>query len=391
MSFSKFKFCDLVDYIQPTKYQVKTKESIQEKGNISVLTPGKSFVLGFTNESEGIFYASKENPIILFDDFTCSSQWVDFNFKVRSSACKILILKDNVKNITSLRFLFHLMKKIKVNIDESEHQRQWISRYSQIEVKIPSIAVQNKIAKALDTIAELKAELRARDKQCCFYLNKIISREWINNYLNSNEQIIYKKVKEIADLYSGLKQKNKEYFYLNANSKYITYKNIYENHSILSNLLEHVEVKSNEKQNKVKLGDLFFTISSETREEVGFNSEINFEPKENIYLNSFCFGFRLKDEYKDSIYYRYLNYLFKTDWMREQIMNCSNGTTRHNLSKKLFEEIEIMIPPIKIQQKIVTTLDVLLRLTKKFEGEIPTEISSREDQYKYYSELLLSY
>ena len=144
MSFSKFKFCDLVDYIQPTKYQVKTKESIQEKGNISVLTPGKSFVLGFTNESEGIFYASKENPIILFDDFTCSSQWVDFNFKVRSSACKILILKDNVKNITSLRFLFHLMKKIKVNINAIRHNNvAWSARVIAREI---ADAIENRVS-----------------------------------------------------------------------------------------------------------------------------------------------------------------------------------------------------------------------------------------------------
>ena len=80
---------DVVQYEQPTKYIVSSTE-YNDTFSIPVLTAGQSFVLGYTNEAEGIYNASKENPVIIFDDFTGSFKWVDFSFKVKSSAIKIL-------------------------------------------------------------------------------------------------------------------------------------------------------------------------------------------------------------------------------------------------------------------------------------------------------------
>ena len=78
----------LLDYEQPTKYIVKSTDYVEN--GIPVLTAGQSFILGYTDESEGIFGASQENPVIIFDDFTTSFHWVDFDFKVKSSAMKML-------------------------------------------------------------------------------------------------------------------------------------------------------------------------------------------------------------------------------------------------------------------------------------------------------------
>ncbi len=371
MSFSKFKFCDLVDYIQPTKYQVKTKESIQEKGNISVLTPGKSFVLGFTNESEGIFYASKENPIILFDDFTCNSQWVDFNFKVRSSACKILILKDNVKNITSLRFLFHLMKKIKVNIDESEHQRQWISRYSQIEVKIPSIAVQNKILTSLDTIAELKAELkaelRARDKQNKYYQEHLLSEESLSGKLwGFKEEIIkYVKLSEVFEIQRG-KRITKEWMKFHP-GKYPVYSAKITGDLVMGYIDqylfdgEYLLISSyGEAGNVSYVKNKFWAIDSAT-----------------LLKNKNSNRFNIK------FYMHYLNLVAKN--------YVNTAATPPSLTPNVIANILVPLPSLKIQNKIVAIMDKLESLINSVNGDIPVEISTREDQYKYYSELLLSY
>lgn len=82
----------VLDYEQPTKYIVKNAK-YDDNFNIPVLTAGQSFILGHTNETTGIYEASKENPVIIFDDFTTSFHWVDFNFKVKSSAMKMLRLK----------------------------------------------------------------------------------------------------------------------------------------------------------------------------------------------------------------------------------------------------------------------------------------------------------
>jgi len=97
-----------------------------------VLTAGKTFILGYTNEKDGIF--NKNLPVIIFDDFTTSIKFVDFPFKVKSSAMKILHTK---KNRVDIKFLYYAMQKIKfVN---NEHKRYWISEYSKIKIPLPSI------------------------------------------------------------------------------------------------------------------------------------------------------------------------------------------------------------------------------------------------------------
>lgn len=120
----KRKFEDALDYIQPTKFIVHSDQYSNEY-KTPVLTAGNSFVLGYTDEFDGIYAASKEKPIILFDDFTTAVQWVDFNFKVKSSACKILVPKNGY----ILKYLFYAMKSL--NFDNSQHKRYWISEYSQ--------------------------------------------------------------------------------------------------------------------------------------------------------------------------------------------------------------------------------------------------------------------
>lgn len=74
------KIEELVDYIQPAKYIVKNT-NYDIKYDVPVLTAGQTFILGYTNERDGIYYASADNPVIIFDDFTTSNHWVDFNFK----------------------------------------------------------------------------------------------------------------------------------------------------------------------------------------------------------------------------------------------------------------------------------------------------------------------
>ncbi len=100
----------LLEYEQPTKYIVKTTD-YKDEYDIPVLTAGQSFLLGYTNEKQGIYIASKENPAIIFDDFTTSFHWVDFNFKVKSSAMKML--KSIDENICMIRYAYHVMKNIK--------------------------------------------------------------------------------------------------------------------------------------------------------------------------------------------------------------------------------------------------------------------------------------
>jgi len=137
---------EALDYEQPTNYIVKSTNYADEH-KTPVLTAGKSFILGYTNESEGIF--KKGLPVIIFDDFTTATKLVDFPFKVKSSAMKILHAKKNKANI---KYIFYVMQKI--DFESSTHKRYWISEYSKIKIPLPPLGVQEKIVSEIEGFEE---------------------------------------------------------------------------------------------------------------------------------------------------------------------------------------------------------------------------------------------
>jgi type I restriction enzyme S subunit len=146
------KLDDVLKYEQPTKYIVHS-ENYNTDYTTPVLTAGKSFILGYTNEDEGIF---EDLPVIIFDDFTTAFHYVDFPFKVKSSAMKIL---KPVKEKADLKYLFYKMQTI--SIDTALHKRYWISKYSQIQIPLPPLPQQQKIANILDAADALRQNYKA--------------------------------------------------------------------------------------------------------------------------------------------------------------------------------------------------------------------------------------
>ena len=148
------KIDELIAYEQPTKYLVASK-SYDDSFPTPVLTAGQSFLLGYTNEEHGKYPASVESPVIIFDDFTTAHKWVDFEFKVKSSAMKMLTLKAGAPIL--LRYFWYSLSTIQ--IDTSEHARYWISKISNLEIPLPPLEIQSEIVKILDTFTQLEAEL----------------------------------------------------------------------------------------------------------------------------------------------------------------------------------------------------------------------------------------
>ena len=145
----------LLDYHQPTPYLVASTE-YDDKYEIPVLTAGKTFILGYTNEKSGIYQDSL--PVIIFDDFTTDSKFVDFPFKVKSSAMKILTAKKGA----SIKYVFEAMRMLKFTV--GGHQRHWISIFSNLVIPIPKSHEQQKIAKVLSTAdQEIEALQRKLD------------------------------------------------------------------------------------------------------------------------------------------------------------------------------------------------------------------------------------
>ncbi|WP_215744299.1 restriction endonuclease subunit S [Mesomycoplasma hyorhinis] len=165
------------------------------------------------------------------------------------------------------------------------------------------------------------------------------------------------KLENKGFLYSGLTSKSKEDF-ANGNSKYISYLNVYSNFNTDLKDKSSVFIKPDDKQNTIEKGDILFTMSSETYQEVGLSSVVTEEVNEKIYLNSFCFGYRLNET--NFLFPNFASFLFRNDAVRNEIIFQSNGgTSRFNLSKKSFLNIKIKTPQIEEQQKISSLLDTL--------------------------------
>ncbi len=193
----------------------------------------------------------------------------------------------------------------------------------------------------------------------------------------------WKKLGEIGFLYNGLTGKNKNDF-TNGNAKYVTYMNVYSNIEIDTNIENYVKINENEQQNRIEYGDVLFTGSSETPDECGISSVLTKHIDEPLYLNSFCFGFRLFD--KSIFLPGFLKYLFRSEELRKQIGKTANGVTRFNVSKKLFAQIPIPLPPLPIQEEIVKILDTFTEL----KAELEAELEARRKQYEYYRNTLLT-
>lgn len=143
---------EVFDYVQPTPYLVSSTD-YSDTYETPVLTAGKTFILGYTDETDGIF---NDLPVVIFDDFTTASKYVDFPFKAKSSAMKILTVNDGY----NIRFAYEAMQLIDFVV--GGHERHWISKYSKQTIEVPSIEEQNAIAEVIAT-NDTEIELLAQD------------------------------------------------------------------------------------------------------------------------------------------------------------------------------------------------------------------------------------
>jgi type I restriction enzyme M protein len=169
----------VLDYEQPTKYIVESVD-YDDKHTTPVLTAGKTFILGYTNEKSGVFPQEKL-PVIIFDDFTTASKFVDFSFKVKSSAMKILLADKSKANI---KFLFHSIQRIAFTVNE--HKRYWISEYSKIKIPLPPLDVQNEIVEQIEakenSIKHAKEIIKNLERERRYFgqsLRKLKDVEWV--------------------------------------------------------------------------------------------------------------------------------------------------------------------------------------------------------------------
>lgn len=166
---------------------------------------------------------------------------------------------------------------------------------------------------------------------------------------------------ELGTSYSGLSGKSAQDF--GSGKPFITYLNVYSNNVINENDFQYVAIKNGEKQNIVEYGDVLFTLSSETPEEVGIGSV--YLGKEKVYLNSFCFGIHITN--MEVAFPPYLSYYVSSTAFRKFIYPYAQGSTRFNLCKADFEKASIKLPTLENQKRIYS---ILSHIDSKIETEI---------------------
>ncbi|XQL59324.1 restriction endonuclease subunit S [Escherichia coli] len=225
-------------------------------------------------------------------------------------------------------------------------------------ILVPPLAEQKKIAQILSTwdkaISVTEKLLTNSQQQKKALMQQLLTgkkRLLDENGVRFSGEWEYTIFGNLGDTYTGLTGKTKEDF--GAGKPYIPYINIFKNSRIDIQNLEYVQVNDDERQSVVKYGDIFFTTSSETPEEVGMSSVLLEEVSE-VFLNSFCFGFRLNNF--ETLIPKYARYLFRSEHVRRQISTLGQGVTRYNLSKRQLIKLELKLPCVEEQQKIAAVL-----------------------------------
>jgi type I restriction enzyme S subunit len=230
-----------------------------------------------------------------------------------------------------------------------------------LKLKIPSIQEQTKIANFLSSIDEkinlLKEKKELLEEYKKGIMQKIFHQEirfkdekgkdfesWIERYLG-----------EIGNTFNGLTGKTKENFGIGG-KPYIQYKQIFDNSKINIEKCELVEITENDNQNSVQYGDVFFTISSETPNEIG-TASVLLDEVEEMYLNSFCFGYRANSLM--ILVPEFSRYLFRSELFRNDIVKLAQGSTRYNMSKIELMKLKILLPKAEEQIKIANFLSAI--------------------------------
>lgn len=242
------------------------------------------------------------------------------------------------------------------------------SDFYTLQIAIPPLEEQEKIAeilltcdKAIRLTTQIITQLKQRNQGLAQQL--LTGEKRVKGFENS----VWKEVRlgEIGSTYNGLTSKSKEDF--GEGKPYIPYLNIFSNHIVDSAAFELVKIGVDDKQNKVIYGDILFTISSETPDEVGMSS-VMLSNIDELYLNSFCFGFRLYSF--DNLLPQYACYLFRNKDFREEIIRLAQGSTRFNLSKSEFLKTRVFLPTLTEQNAIAQILDTAHQELKLYEQKL---------------------
>lgn len=381
---------ELLGYEQPTKYLVSSKD-YDDSYPTPVLTAGKTFILGYTNETEGVYPASEEEPVIIFDDFTTAFKWVEFPFKAKSSAMKMLTLKSG--NNSLFKYVYYAMQCIVYN--SSDHARQWISKYSNIEIPVPPLEVQEAIVEILDKFtnleAELEAELEARTLQYEYYRDSLFGT--LKDPVTGlpiiaalvkeicPEGVKYSTLKSVSLKTANIKWERSE----GAEYRYIDLSSVPTGGSSIGDteIINSENAPSRARQ-IVQTNDILFGTTRPLLDRVVI------VPEE--YNQQICStGYAVIRPDTNVVIPSYIYHILREKNFALYVEKNQSGAAYPAISFKSVMEYTIPLPPLEIQQRIVDILDRFDTLTTSLSEGLPAELAARRSQYEYYRDQLLTF
>ena len=365
---------EVIEYEQPTKYIVSSK-AYDNSDEIPVLTAGQSFILGYTNEKDGIYQASKSNPVIIFDDFTTSKQWVDFKFKVKSSAMKMLTIKDEFENEVLLRYVWHYLGTITYKPDQ--HGRQWIGTYSKFLIPILPLEIQEKIVQTLDKftdcVTELTSELTSRKKQYSFYRDKLLSFE------DEVYQVEWKTILDVSKKVTsgGTPDRSNSLYYGGSipwlRTQEVDFREIYGTELSITE-----EGLANSSAKWIEKNAVIVAMYGATAAKVGI-------AKIPLTTNQACCNIEVDEDIANYRYvYHWLTYNY------EALKSMGQGS-QSNINAGVIKSFKIPVPSLEIQSRIVQVLDNFDMVCNDLNIGLPKEIELRQKQYEYFRDKLLTF
>lgn len=354
---------ELLNYEQPGPYLVSSKEY-----NLSyptpVLTAGATFILGHTNEQHGIYSASQGSPAIIFDDFTTASKWVDFPFKAKSSAMKILTSSND--NPIDLRYIYYVLDAL--NYTPSTHSRHWISIFSKMQIPFPPRKVREYIVSTLNRFkaleAELEAELDVRKQQYSHYLN---------HFFTSNASTHMRTLRDVGPVRMCKRiMKNQT----SRQGDVPFYKIRTFGGTADAYISRELYNEYKEQHHFPKPGSILISAAGTIGRAVPYDGKdayfqdsniVWIENDETLVLNSYLFYF-----------YKVANW--KTN----------DGTIKRLYNDRLLNTA-IPVPSLSKQRRIVDCLDKFDTLVNDLTSGLPAEIEVRRKQYEYYRDRLLTF
>ena len=339
------------------------------------MTAGKTFILGYTDEEEGIYFASK-SPVIIFDDFTTANKWVDFDFKAKSSAMKMITSKN--EKFALLKYIYYWLNTLPNNQTDGDHKRQWISNYANKLIPIPPLSVQTEIVKILDALtaltSELTSELILRQKQYEYYREKLLSEEELGK-VGFEWKCLGETCKKVSSGGTPLSTKDE---YYNGDIPWLRTQEVQFNEIWDTEVAITQEGLDNSSAKWIPENCVIVAISGAT----AGRSAINKIP---LTTNQHCCNLQIAPEYAN---YRYVFHWVCKEY--EKLKSLGQGA-RADLNSGIIKNYPIALPPLREQHRIVSILDKFETLTNSITEGLPLAIEQSQKRYEYYRELLLNF